>query len=146
MRAVTLQTLTAILMLALPNLEAETKPNVVFIMADDLGWSDTTLYGHTSLFETPNLERLAKRGMLFERAYTASPLCSPTRSAVLTGLHPARTGLTAPTCHIAGDPILKPKLNPKTPKHHKLLSLTKPNRLDTRYPSIAKTLKRAGAA
>jgi len=66
-------------------------------MADDLGWADTTLYGHTALYETPNLERLAKRGMLFERAYTASPLCSPTRSAVLTGLHPARTGLTAPT-------------------------------------------------
>ena len=51
------------------------KPNVVFIMADDLGWADTTLYGHTALYETPNLERLAQRGMLFERAYTASPLC-----------------------------------------------------------------------
>ncbi|MEJ6523697.1 MAG: sulfatase-like hydrolase/transferase, partial [Opitutales bacterium] len=38
------------------------KPNVVFIMADDLGWADTTLYGHTALYETPNLERLAKRG------------------------------------------------------------------------------------
>ena len=83
------------------------KTNVVFIMADDLGWADTTLYGHTALYETPNLERLANRGMLFERAYTVSPLCSPTRSAVLTGLHPARTGLTAPTCHIAGDPILR---------------------------------------
>jgi arylsulfatase A-like enzyme len=52
--------------------------------------------------------------MLFERAYTASPLCSPTRSAVLTGLHPARTGLTAPTCHIAGEPILRPSLKLNT--------------------------------
>ena len=121
-----------------------TKPNIVFIMADDLGWSDTTLYGHTALYETPNLERLANRGMLFGRAYTASPLCSPTRSAVLTGLHPARTGLTAPTCHLAGDPILRPRLNPKTPAHHKLLSLVKPNRLDTQYPNLAKSLKKAG--
>jgi arylsulfatase A-like enzyme len=120
------------------------KPNVVFIMADDLGWADTTLYGHTALYETPNLERLAKRGMLFERAYTASPLCSPTRSAVLTGLHPARTGLTAPTCHLAGEPILRPSLKLNTPAHHKLLSLTKVNRLDTNYPNIAKTLKLAG--
>ena len=120
------------------------KPNVVFIMADDLGWADTTLYGHTALYETPNLERLAKRGMLFERAYTASPLCSPTRSAVLTGLHPARTGLTAPTCHIAGEPILRPSLKLNTPAHHKLLTLTKVNRLDTEYPNIAKTLKQAG--
>ena len=120
------------------------KPNVVFIMADDLGWADTTLYGHTALHETPNLERLAKRGMLFERAYTASPLCSPTRSAVLTGLHPARTGLTAPTCHIAGEPILRPSLKLNTPAHHKLLTLTKVNRLDTKYPNMANTLKQAG--
>ena len=120
------------------------KTNVVFIMADDLGWADTTLYGHTALYETPNLERLAKRGMLFERAYTASPLCSPTRSAVLTGLHPARTGLTAPTCHIAGEPILRPSLKQNTPAHHKLLTLVKPNRLDTKYPNLAKTLKQVG--
>ena len=113
-------------------------------MADDLGWADTTLYGHTALYETPNLERLAQRGMLFERAYTASPLCSPTRSAVLTGLHPARTGLTAPTCHIAGEPILRPSLKLNTPAHHKLLSLSKVNRLDTKYPNLAKTLKQAG--
>ena len=120
------------------------KPNVVFIMADDLGWADTTLYGHTALYETPNLERLAKRGMLFDRAYTASPLCSPTRSALLTGLHPARTGLTAPTCHLAGEPILRPSLKLTTPAHHKLLTLTKVNRLDTNYPNLAKTLKQAG--
>ena len=45
------------------------QPNLIFILADDLGWADTTLYGHTSLYETPNLERLARRGMLFTRAY-----------------------------------------------------------------------------
>ncbi len=78
---------------------AESKPNVVFILADDLGWSDTTLYGTTTFYKTPNIERLAARGMTFSRAYSASPLCSPTRASVLTGLSPARHGITAPNCH-----------------------------------------------
>ena len=75
------------------------QPNMIVILADDLGWSDTTLYGTTTYYETPNVERLAKRGMTFTRAYSASPLCSPTRSALLTGLSPARTGITVPNCH-----------------------------------------------
>ncbi len=82
------------------SLAENTRPNIVFILADDLGWADTTLYGHTSLYKTPNIERLKSRGMTFTRAYSDSPLCSPTRSAILTGLSPARTGLTAPTCHL----------------------------------------------
>src|SRR4051812_15834037 len=89
---------TAFCVLASP-LSAAPKPNVLFILADDLGWADTTLYGHTKYYKTPNLERLAKRGMTFQRAYSASPLCSPTRSALLTGLSPARTGITSPNCH-----------------------------------------------
>mgnify|MGYP002144782619 CR=1 FL=1 len=72
------------------------QPNVIVILADDLGWSDTSLYGTTTYYQTPNVERLAKRGMTFTRAYSASPLCSPTRSALLTGLSPARTGITVP--------------------------------------------------
>jgi len=76
------------------------RPNIVLIVADDLGWADTTPYGHTRLYQTPNVERLAKRGMMFRRAYSASPLCSPTRSAILTGLSPARTGITTPNCHL----------------------------------------------
>ena len=81
-------------------IEAQNKPNVVFILADDLGWSDVTLYGKTKLYETPNLERLAARGITYTRAYAASPLCSPTRESVLTGQTPARTGITAPTAHL----------------------------------------------
>ena len=57
------------------------QPNVIVILADDLGWSDTSLNGTTTYYQTPNVERLAKRGMTFTRAYSASPLCSPTRSA-----------------------------------------------------------------
>ncbi len=78
----------------------ESKPNVIFILADDLGFSDTTLFGTTTFYRTPNIERLAERGMLFSRAYSSSPLCSPTRSSILTGQSPARTDITAPVCHL----------------------------------------------
>src|SRR6476659_3508863 len=88
-----------VLLAPVPQLFAR-QPNVVIILADDLGWSDTTLYGTTKYYQTPNVERLAKRGMTFTRAYSASPLCSPTRSALLTGLSPARTGITTPNCHL----------------------------------------------
>ena len=75
------------------------KPNVLFILCDDLGWSDTTLYSTSKLYETPNLERLARHGMLFTQAY-AHPMCSPTRSSIMTGLWPGRTGVTEPNCHV----------------------------------------------
>lgn len=77
----------------------ERRPNVVFILADDLGWSDTTLFGTTKLYETPNIERLAGLGITYRRAYSSSPLCSPTRASILTGLSPARHGITSPNCH-----------------------------------------------
>lgn len=68
-------------------------PNIVLLVADDLGWADTTPYG-ADLHETPNLERLAREGMRFHRAYAASPVCSPTRASILTGKYPARLNLT----------------------------------------------------
>jgi len=71
--------------IASPAVSAENQTkNVVLILADDLGWADTTLYGKTSLYETPNIERLAARGMTFSNAY-ASPICSPTRASIMTG-------------------------------------------------------------
>ena len=70
---------------------AETKkPNIVLILADDLGWADTMLYGKTALYETPNIQRLAARGMTFANAYAASPICSPTRASIISGQNPAR--------------------------------------------------------
>lgn len=72
---------------------AQTRPNIVFILADDLGWSDLTPYG-ADLHETPNLERLARQGVRFTRAYAASPVCSPTRASIQTGKHPARLRIT----------------------------------------------------
>lgn len=67
--------------------------NFVFVLADDLGWSDTTPYD-ADLHETPNLERLARMGVKFTRAYAAAPVCSPTRASIHTGKYPARLHLT----------------------------------------------------
>jgi len=120
-------------------------PNVIVILCDDLGWSDTTLYGTTTLYETPNLERLAKRGMTFTRAYSASPLCSPTRSALLTGQSPARTGITTPNCHLP-QVVLQATIGKKAPVDQKAIQPNPPTRLKTEYRTIAETLKDAGYA
>lgn len=69
------------------------RPNVLFIMVDDLGWSGLGCYG-SPFFDTPNIDRLAERGLLFTDAYSSAPSCTPTRNAFLTGQHPARTGIT----------------------------------------------------
>jgi arylsulfatase A-like enzyme len=121
------------------------QPNIVFILADDLGWADTTLYGHTSFYRTPNLERLAKRGMTFTRAYSASPLCSPTRAAILTGLSPARTGITTPACHLP-EVTLEATPGAKAPPGKKATSPKTVTRLKTDYPTITKSLEAAGYA
>ncbi len=67
--------------------------NVVFILADDLGWADLGCYG-SSYHHTPHLDSLAMSGMRFTQAYAAAPVCSPTRAAIMTGKYPARLNLT----------------------------------------------------
>ena len=125
---------------------AETgKPNIIFILADDLGWADTTLYGHTTFHRTPNVQRLARRGMTFTRAYSASPLCSPTRSAILTGLSPARTGITTPNCHLP-EVRLEARPGKAAPPHQKSIQPDPVTRLKTDYPTLPKSLKAAGYA
>ena len=69
------------------------KPNVVFILIDDMGWNDLGCYGST-FYETPNIDRLAGQGMRFTNAYAACPVCSPTRAGIMTGKYPARLHLT----------------------------------------------------
>lgn len=71
----------------------EQRPNIIFILADDLGWSDLTCYG-SDLHETPHLDHLATQGVKFNQAYSASPVCTPTRVSILTGKHPARLNMT----------------------------------------------------
>ncbi|NNJ71229.1 MAG: sulfatase-like hydrolase/transferase [Kiritimatiellales bacterium] len=79
------------------------KPNIVFIYADDMGWTGTSLEmipGETStrsdFYQTPNLEKLAARGMVFSQAYSPASLCTPSRAAVLTGKTPAELRITTP--------------------------------------------------
>ncbi len=120
------------------------KPNIVFILADDLGWRDTSPYGST-FCETPNIERLAKRGMMFLSAYAANPLCSPTRASILTGQYPARIGITAPVCHVP-QVVLKKGLQKKASPGAKIIIAESVTRLDTNYFTLAKALKQAGYA
>ena len=106
---------------AKPKSAADRNPNIVFILADDLGWAELGCYGNT-FNETPNLDRLAKQGMRFTDAYTAAPVCSPYRAALTTGQYPARTGITD-------------YLRPNDKKH-----------LSTEYITISEALKNAGYA
>ena len=69
------------------------KPNVILILVDDMGYMDSSVYG-SKYYETPSLERLASRSVVFTNAYAASPQCSPTRASILTGKYPARLRLT----------------------------------------------------
>jgi len=69
------------------------RPNIVLVLADDLGWADLGVNG-ADLHETPQLDRLAREGVQFRQAYAPSPVCSPTRASILTGKHPARLGMT----------------------------------------------------
>jgi uncharacterized sulfatase len=106
------------------------KPNIVFILADDLGWADLGCYGNR-FNETPNIDRLAKQGMRFTNFYAAAPVCSPTRAAILSGQYPARFGLTA---HIPGH--WRP--------FEKLVEPPIAQQLPLEVVTIAETLKAAG--
>lgn len=69
------------------------KPNVLVFFIDDLGWNDITVNG-SSFHETPNIDALAASGVNFKRSYSANPVCSPTRAALMTGKAPQRVGIT----------------------------------------------------
>ncbi len=68
-------------------------PNFVFILADDLGYSQLGCYG-SDYYQTPNIDKLADEGMRFKNAYAACPVCSPTRASIMTGKYPARLHIT----------------------------------------------------
>ena len=72
---------------------ADPKPSFIFILVDDMGWSDAVCYG-SSFYETPNIDRLAASGIRFTDAYAACPVCSPTRASIMTGKYPARLDIT----------------------------------------------------
>jgi uncharacterized sulfatase len=73
--------------------EPPSRPNIVFILADDLGWADLPTYGNT-FNEAPHIDKLAAEGVRFTNAYAACPVCSPTRASIQSGQYPARVGIT----------------------------------------------------
>ena len=75
------------------NSAKENKPNVVLFVVDDLGWTDLSSYG-SDLYQTPNVDKLAKNGMLFTDAYSTCTVCSPSRASIMTGKYPARINCT----------------------------------------------------
>lgn len=119
--------------------------NLIFILADDLGWSDTTILGQTDFYETPNIQRLADRGTVFSRAYTASPLCSPTRSSILTGRGVGRTQVVGAAGH-AGHVALEAVVRNGSAPQDKMTGLESATRLRTDWPTLGKVLKDAGYA
>lgn len=105
-------------------LQAEpVKPNIVFILADDLGINDLGCYGREDQL-TPHLDQLATEGLRFTSAYCAQPICSPTRAAIMTGRAPARLHLTTFLPGRADAPsqrLLHPKITPQLPLEEKTL-------------------------
>ncbi|MCF8715469.1 sulfatase [Joostella atrarenae] len=110
----------------------ESKPNIIMIVADDMGWHDLGTYGNTFI-ETPNLDRLAANGLKFTDAYAAAPLCSPSRASLMTGLHPITVNITE---HIHGNRPAGPKQMLKTPPVSQ--------QLDLDYKTLAEALKEKG--
>ncbi|HEX2474454.1 MAG TPA: sulfatase-like hydrolase/transferase, partial [Lacipirellulaceae bacterium] len=112
---------------------AKSKPNIVLILADDLGINDLGCYGRRE-HRTPNLDQLAAQGMRFTCAYTAQPICSPSRAAIITGKCPARLNLTN---YLPG--------RPDTPSQ-RLLQPRIEGQLPLEEVTIAELLKQAGYA
>ena len=78
------------------------KPNILFIIADDLGWKDTGFNG-SRFFETPNLDKLAAQGMFFTNAYANAPNCAPSRAAIMSGQYAPRTGVYTVGSSVRGE-------------------------------------------
>ena len=108
------------------------KPNIIFILADDLGRHQIGAYGST-FYETPHIDKLAKSGLKFSNAYAASPVCSPTRASIMTGKYPARLHLTD---YIPG----------RSSKNSKLITPNWKKELPLEEITIAEVLQDAGYA
>ncbi|MCC6682378.1 MAG: sulfatase [Phycisphaeraceae bacterium] len=96
--------------------EPPARPNVVFLLVDDLGWADLGCTGST-FYQTPNVDHLAAEGVRFTNAYAACPVCSPTRASILTGRYPARLNLTdwIPGHDHPEAPLVVPQFNQQLP-------------------------------
>ncbi|MGD0517513.1 MAG: sulfatase-like hydrolase/transferase, partial [Thermoguttaceae bacterium] len=77
------------------------RPNIVFILADDLGWGDVGCYGQTKI-KTPNIDRMAVDGIRFTQAYAGAPVCAPSRSVLMTGQNTGHTRVRGNNCFAGG--------------------------------------------
>jgi arylsulfatase A-like enzyme len=102
------------------NLLAQTRPNIIYMMADDLGYADLSSYGRKE-YQTPNLDKLCSQGVKFMNAYATAPVCTPTRVAFFTGRYPARltVGLYEPIAEGHKDSLVG--LSPENPSIASLL-------------------------
>ena len=117
---------------------AKPAPNIILMLADDLGWQDVKCYDvdEPSPMETPHLDELAKRGVLFKNGYSPAPTCAPSRCAIMSGVHPARAQKT----HVVGgDP---PSANDSTP----LITPWYSGRMPANELTLAKILRQNGYA
>ncbi len=111
------------------------KPNVIFILLDDFGYTDCGCYG-SSFYETPNIDRLAREGIRFTNAYAACPVSSPTRASIMTGRYPVNTGIT--------DWIPGRQATNSGSFSDKLVALPFKLQLDTEEVTIAEVLRENG--
>lgn len=100
---------------AITSLHAQQKPNIVFILTDDLGYGDISSYGQDK-FQTPNIDKLALNGTRYTRSYAGATVSAPSRASLLTGLH---TGHTP----IRGNREVQPEDKPHCPQTHILYSV-----------------------
>src|SRR6188474_3699731 len=114
--------------------EPASRPNIVFILADDLGGTDLGCYG-SQYYETPNLDRMAASGMRFTSGYTCGPNCQPTRAALMSGQYGPRTGVYT----VGGIDRFKWQSRPLRP-------VDNVTQLPLKKITIAQTLKQAGYA
>ena len=116
--------------------KADIKPNIIIFYADDLGWQDTQLndLDEPTPWETPNLVSLAKEGMNFTNAYSPAPTCAPSRCAMITGLHPTKTGVT----HVDGGKM------PEQERNSAFIAPFYPTGLTPEHFTMAEALKTNG--
>ncbi|HSH92943.1 MAG TPA: sulfatase [Roseimicrobium sp.] len=131
------------LLTAQPAIAAETrKPNVIVFLVDDMGWMDCGVYG-SKYYDTPNIDRFAKRAMRFTDAYS-QPLCSPTRASLLTGKYSARHGITSATGHQPPQPAGHKFLPATAPANQPMLTPESKNYLEPSEFTLAEALRAAG--
>jgi arylsulfatase A-like enzyme len=118
------------------------RPNIVFFLADDMGWIDCGAYG-SKYYETPNIDRFAQRSMRFTDAY-AQPLCSPTRGSLLSGKYSARHGITSASGHQPPQAAGYKFLPDSAPTNQPMLTPESKNYLEPSEITLAETLHAAG--